>query len=68
MVPAPGLGQTPTAGDCFLPTQGVAGEVSVSPDAKSVAWHDDRGVVVAGTPNFAATGTGSACVPPARPW
>ena len=67
MIPVPGLGEPPTqadAGDanCLLPTQGVAGEVSVSQDATSVAWQDDRGVVVAGTPDFAATGADGICV------
>ena len=39
-------------GDCFLPVQGVAGDASLSQDGTLVAWHDARGVVVAGVPDF----------------
>jgi hypothetical protein len=52
-----GVDQAPTfpaAVDCFLPASGVAGEVSLSQDAKTVAWTDARGLVVAGTPTTAA--------------
>jgi hypothetical protein len=44
----------PAAVDCFLPASGVAKEVSLSPDAKTVAWTDARGLVVAGAPAGAA--------------
>ena len=44
----------PAAVDCFLPASGVAKEVSLSQDAKAVAWTDARGLVVAGTPVGAA--------------
>ncbi len=40
----------PAAVDCFVPASGVAKEVSLSADAKTVAWTDARGLVVAGTP------------------
>jgi hypothetical protein len=40
--------------DCFLPASGVAKDVSLSQDAKAVAWTDARGLVVAGTPTTAA--------------
>ena len=42
-------------GDCFMPTQGDASEVSLSADGKTVAWQDDRGVVTSGLPDFAGT-------------
>jgi hypothetical protein len=52
MIPFPSLGGAfPADGsDCFLPTQGDAGEVSIAPDGSRMAWRDSRGVVVAGTP------------------
>jgi hypothetical protein len=40
----------PPAIDCFLPASGVADEVSLSQDARFVAWTDDQGLKVAGTP------------------
>jgi hypothetical protein len=40
----------PLAVDCFLPASGVAKEVSLSADAKTIAWTDARGLVVAGAP------------------
>jgi hypothetical protein len=48
-----GVDQAPTfpaAVDCFLPTSGVAEEASLSPDATRIAWTDDAGLRVAGTP------------------
>lgn len=49
-----GLGVQPTDDDnlngCLLPVQGDADEVNVSADGRWVAWHDARGVVVAGAP------------------
>lgn len=52
MIPFGSLGgPLPVDGsDCFLPAQGDATHVSISQDATTMAWHDDRGVVVAGTP------------------
>jgi len=52
MIPFAGLGGAlPKDGaDCMLPTVGAAGRVSISQDGTSMAWEDDRGVVVAGTP------------------
>ncbi|MBS1890538.1 MAG: hypothetical protein JST59_04550 [Actinobacteria bacterium] len=46
---------------CDLPTQGDAGEVSLSADGTTMAWHDDRGVVVAGTPVWFATPEAATC-------
>jgi len=40
------------SGDCFLPAQGDASEVTLSQDGTMVAWHDDRGVLAAGIPDF----------------
>ncbi|MCO5315749.1 MAG: hypothetical protein M9938_06270 [Solirubrobacterales bacterium] len=51
-----GPGSTLTA-SCVLPTKGEAGDVSISQDGKSLAWHDRRGVVVAGAPTFGGTDT-----------
>jgi hypothetical protein len=63
MVPFAGLGAAfPTDGsDCWLPIQGKATGVSFSPDGTSMAWKDDRGVVVAGTPVWFATLEESTC-------
>ena len=47
----------PAAVDCFVPTNGVATDVSLSLDATRIAWTDDSGLVVAGAP----TGTGEVC-------
>jgi len=44
----------PGAVDCFLPASGVAGEASLSLDATRIAWTDDQGLRVAGTPTTAA--------------
>jgi hypothetical protein len=52
-----GVDQSPTfpaAVDCFLPTAGVATEVSLSLDATRIAWTDDGGLKVAGAPTTAA--------------
>ena len=63
MAPFAGLGAAfPTDGsDCWLPIQGKAVGVSFSPDGTSMAWKDDRGVVVAGTPVWFATLEESTC-------
>jgi hypothetical protein len=52
MIPFAGLGAAPPTdgSDCNLPTQGEPSHVSISADGTSMAWEDDRGVVVAGTP------------------
>jgi hypothetical protein len=39
---------------CFIPATGVAYDVSLSQDASRVAWSDDEGLKVAGTPTTAA--------------
>lgn len=52
MLTSGGLGGELGTGDCFLPVQGVARDASMSTDGKLVAWQDDRGVVVAGVPDF----------------
>jgi len=50
-----GVDQPPTfAVDCFLPATGIAQDVSLSADAKRIAWTDDQGLKVAGTPASAA--------------
>ncbi len=52
-----GVDQSPTfpaAVDCFVPTAGVADEVSLSQDATRIAWTDDGGLKVAGAPTTAA--------------
>ena len=40
----------PAAVSCFLPTAGVATDASLSLDATRIAWTDDGGLKVAGTP------------------
>jgi hypothetical protein len=48
-----GVNQPPTfpaAVDCFMPTAGVAKEASLSLDATRIAWTDEGGLKVAGTP------------------
>jgi|GEM_PF-1279132 len=63
MIPFAGFGAPfPSDGsDCWLPAQGNAHDVSISPDGTSMAWQDDRGVVVAGTPVWFATAAESTC-------
>jgi hypothetical protein len=39
---------------CFLPAAGVAEDASLSQDARAIAWTDDGGLKVAGTPTTAA--------------
>jgi hypothetical protein len=43
----------PAAVNCFVPTAGVAKDVSLSLDATRIAWTDDGGLKVAGTPTTA---------------
>ena len=43
----------PAAVDCFLPTAGVAKDVSLSLDATRIAWTDEGGLKVAGAPTTA---------------
>jgi hypothetical protein len=47
-----GLGGSTLAGACLLPSKGDAENASLSQDGKSIAWEDDRGVVVGGAPTF----------------
>lgn len=50
-----GVDQLPSfAVNCSMPTSGVAGNVSLSMDATRIAWTDDQGLKVAGTPTTAA--------------
>jgi hypothetical protein len=52
-----GVDQSPTlpaAVDCFLPSAGIARDASLAQDAGAIAWKDDGGVKVAGTPTTAA--------------
>ena len=48
----------PAAVDCFLPAAGIAREASLAQDAGAIAWKDDGGVKVAGSPSTA----GDPCV------
>jgi hypothetical protein len=51
-----GVDQTPTfpaAVDCVMPTSGIATDASLSADATRIAWTDDGGLKVAGTPTSA---------------
>ena len=57
VVATQGVDQSPTfpaAVDCFVPTTGVATDVSLSMDATRIAWTDDQGLKVAGAPTTAA--------------
>ena len=38
---------------CFLPAAGIARDASLAPDAGAIAWKDDGGVKVAGSPSTA---------------
>jgi hypothetical protein len=49
--------------DCFLPTVGDAGDVSLSQDRSRIAWKDRQGVKVAGVPK----GLGDPCRLSSRP-
>src|SRR4029078_7971505 len=52
-----GVDQTPefpAAVDCFLPAAAFARDASLAPDAGAIAWQDDGGVKVAGSPSTAA--------------
>lgn len=64
--PISGLGQPLTAEQdqlgCLLPTVGKAGYPSISQDGETIAWHDDRGVLVAGRPVWFASAEVSTCV------
>ena len=44
----------PAAVDCVLPAAGIARDASLAPDAGAIAWKDDGGVKVAGSPTTAA--------------
>jgi hypothetical protein len=58
-----GLGGALTgAVDCFLPTVGLAKDVSISQDATRIAWKDDQGVKVAGMPTSSACAFSSPAV------
>jgi hypothetical protein len=55
VVSTQGVDQPPTSAvDCFLPTNGVATDASLSSDAARIAWTDDAGLKVAGAPTTAA--------------
>jgi hypothetical protein len=41
----------PAAVDCYLPATGIARDASLAQDAGTIAWEDDDGVKVAGTPS-----------------
>jgi hypothetical protein len=40
--------------DCFLPAAGIARDASLAQDAGAIAWKDDGGLKVAGSPTTAA--------------
>jgi hypothetical protein len=63
MIPFPSLGAAlPSDGsDCLLPAQGDPKQVSISQDGTTMAWQDDRGVVVAGTPVWFPSAAVSTC-------
>lgn len=62
MFPVSALGGTlDEMSGCDLATQGDAGDVSLSADGTTMAWHDARGVVVAGTPVWFATPEAATC-------
>ena len=44
----------PATVDCFLPAAGIARDASLAQDAGAIAWRDDGGVKVAGSPSTAA--------------
>ena len=44
----------PAAVNCFLPAAGIARDASLAPDAGTIAWKDDGGVKVAGSPSTTA--------------
>jgi hypothetical protein len=44
---------SPAAVDCFLPADGIARDASLAQDAGAIAWKDDGGVKVAGSPSTA---------------
>ena len=46
--------EIPAAVDCSVPASGVARDASLAQDAGAIAWKDDAGVKVAGTPTTAA--------------
>ena len=57
LISVSGVDQPPTfpaAVDCYVPATGVAKDVSLSQDANRVAWSDDDGLTVAGTPTTEA--------------
>jgi hypothetical protein len=54
---------SPAAVDCYLPATGVAHGPSLSMDAKQIAWDDEQGLKVAGTPTTSA----DPCVPSTAP-
>ncbi len=44
----------PATVDCFVPAAGIARDASLAQDAATIAWKDDGGVKVAGSPSTAA--------------
>lgn len=64
MVRAESFGGPLASGDCMLPSQGVADDPTVSADGKFVAWHDDRGIVSAGVPDFSGADPCNLTKPP----
>ena len=57
MLAIQGVDQAPTfpaAVNCFVPAAGIARDASLAQDGGAIAWKDDGGVKVAGTPATAA--------------
>jgi hypothetical protein len=44
--------------DCELVTSGAPSDITISQNAGTIAWHDSRGIVIAGAPDF---GGGATC-------
>src|SRR3954471_16344783 len=44
----------PAAVDCFVPAAGIARDASLAQDGRAIAWRDNVGVKVAGSPSTAA--------------
>jgi hypothetical protein len=63
LIPFDSLGGPPPSDgrDCFLPGVGDVEDLSFSQDGTSMAWEDDRGVVVAGTPVWFPSAAVSTC-------
>ena len=65
VVPIAGIGGAlNAAAGCSLPATGMASDVSISQDARQIAWKDDQGVKVAGIPDFSGVDVCTLTSPP----